>query len=163
MSVFSADRRHIPQKIPVLLDCHIQDIIDIFVLVFDFQSLSVISFAPAYLTRNINIEQKMHLDLDDSVTAARLTASALDIKAEPTFLVSSFPWHLQWQQKIPDLIKHACICRRIERGVRPIGDWSILMTLSNWSSPWISLCLPGMVLARFRSLASCLVQNLIDQ
>ena len=43
-----------------------------------------------------------------------------------------------------------------DRGVLPIGDWSISITLSNWSIPIISSCLPGIHLARFRSLASLL-------
>ena len=62
----------------------------------------------------------MHLDLDDSVTAARLTASALDIKAKPAFLVPSGLGICSGSKKIPDLIKHACICRRI--GARCTSD-----------------------------------------
>jgi len=38
-------------------------------------------------------------------------------------------------------------------GVRPMGDWSILMTLSSFSSPSISSCLPALVLALFSSFA----------
>ena len=30
-----------------------------------------------------------------------------------------------------------------ERGVRPIGDWSIRITLSTWSAPLSSRCAPG--------------------
>ena len=44
----------------------------------------------------------------------------------------------------------------MERGVRPMGDWSILMTLSSLSIPYISRCFPGTSYARFRSLASLL-------
>ena len=43
-----------------------------------------------------------------------------------------------------------------ERGVRPIGDWSISITLSNCSSPLIDLCLPGMHLARLSCFARLL-------
>ena len=34
----------------------------------------------------------------------------------------------------------------LERGVLPIGDWSMLMILSIFSMPLISLCLPGLPL-----------------
>lgn len=41
----------------------------------------------------------------------------------------------------------------LDRGVLPIGDWSILIILSIFSIPFISLHLPGFSLAPFRSLA----------
>ena len=50
-----------------------------------------------------------------------------------------------------------------ERGVRPIGDWSIAMILSSCSIPWIFLCFPALILARFRSLASCLYRMLFTR
>ena len=34
----------------------------------------------------------------------------------------------------------------LERGVLPIGDWSISIILSNWSIPLISSCSPGLTL-----------------
>ena len=40
-----------------------------------------------------------------------------------------------------------------ERGVLPIGDWSILIILSILSIPFISLHLPGFSLEPFSSLA----------
>ncbi len=44
----------------------------------------------------------------------------------------------------------------MERGVRPMGDWSMLITLSSFPIPEILLCFPGIVRARFKSLASLL-------
>ncbi|MPN03163.1 hypothetical protein SDC9_150388 [bioreactor metagenome] len=41
-------------------------------------------------------------------------------------------------------------------GVLPIGDWSIFITLSKFSSPRISSCIPGWHFALFKSLASLL-------
>ena len=38
-----------------------------------------------------------------------------------------------------------------ERGVRPIGDWSMSITLSSCSSPSIRSCAPGSAIAPFRS------------
>ena len=50
----------------------------------------------------------------------------------------------------------------LDRGVRPIGDWSILMILSIWSRPVIRRCAPG---AAWRGAGDChrLVQHLVDE
>ena len=44
----------------------------------------------------------------------------------------------------------------LDLGVRPIGDWSILITLSSCSIPSIPSCFPGIHLALLRSLTRCL-------
>ena len=44
----------------------------------------------------------------------------------------------------------------LERGVRPMGLWSMLMTLSRYSSPSMRSCLPGRTFTRFRSAPSFL-------
>ena len=44
----------------------------------------------------------------------------------------------------------------LDRGVRPMGDWSMLITLSRNSSPSMRSCLPARVLVRFRSAPSFL-------
>ena len=44
----------------------------------------------------------------------------------------------------------------MERGVLPIGDWSILITLSSCSIPSIFLYFPGIVLALLSCFASAL-------
>ena len=44
----------------------------------------------------------------------------------------------------------------MDLGVRPIGDWSMAMTLSSCSIPSMALCFPGMVWARFSFFASVL-------
>ena len=45
--------------------------------------------SPIDLARHIDVGQEMHLNLYDAVTAARLTASALYIKTEPSLLIAS--------------------------------------------------------------------------
>ena len=47
-----------------------------FPFIFDLQRFPVIALAAADLTRHIDIRQEMHLDLDDTVAGARLTAPA---------------------------------------------------------------------------------------
>ena len=43
----------------------------------------------ANLARYINICQEMHLNLDNTITGTGFTSSALHIKAETSFLVTS--------------------------------------------------------------------------
>src|ERR687890_715461 len=42
----------------------------------------------------------------------------------------------------------------LDRGVRPIGDWSTPTTLSTWSTPLIRVCRPGTIRAPLIWLAS---------
>jgi hypothetical protein len=42
----------------------------------------------------------------------------------------------------------------LDRGVRPIGDWSTPTTLSTWCSPDTRVCRPGTMRARLTWLAS---------
>src|SRR5690606_39941711 len=46
-----------------------------------FKRFTVISFSVAHFTRDIHIRKEMHLNLDDSVSAASFTASAFNVEA----------------------------------------------------------------------------------
>ena len=50
-----------------------------------------------------------------------------------------------------------------ERGVRPIGDWSMAISLSRCSSPSIRSCSPGVADAAVQIAAQGLDQNVVDQ
>ena len=50
-----------------------------------------------------------------------------------------------------------------DRGVRPIGDWSMRMTLSICSTPSIDLWGNGSVLARWSCLGERGIQGVIDE
>ena len=55
----------------------------------DFQSFAIIAGAVADLAGHIDIRQEVHLNLDNPITRAGLTAAALDIKAETSLLVAA--------------------------------------------------------------------------
>jgi len=55
----------------------------------NFQRFAVIACALARLACDINIGQKMHLDLDDAIALTRFAAPAFDVKAEPPRLIPS--------------------------------------------------------------------------
>jgi GMP synthase (glutamine-hydrolysing) len=73
------------------------------------QPFPVIALAAADLTRHIDIRQEMHLDLDDAVAGARLTAPAFFIEAETSFIVAFCLGIRRCRKQIPDQIK----CPRI--------------------------------------------------
>ena len=51
----------------------------------------------------------------------------------------------------------------MDRGVRPIGDWSMLMILSTWSSPVMRLCAPGPLLGAVQAVGHRLEEHLVDE
>ena len=104
---------HIFKEFHCLLDRHIEDIIDAFPFIFDLQRFPVIALAAADLTRHIDIRQEMHLDLDDTVAGARLTAPAFFIEAETSFIVAFCLGIRRCRKQIPDQIKCPRIGRRI--------------------------------------------------
>jgi hypothetical protein len=84
----------------------------------------------------------VHLDLDLPVAAADLAAPALDVEREAARLVAAGTRLLGLGEEVADLVAG------LDRGVRPIGDWSTLMILSRCSSPRMRLWLPGRMRAR---------------
>ena len=114
-----------------LLHCHVQHIINALVLIFHLQRLTVVPLALAHLAGYVYVRQEVHLNLDDSITAAGLTSAALHIKAEAAFLIALGLGISSGSKQVTDLIKDSCVGGRIGSGVRPIGDWSMAITLSS--------------------------------
>ena len=52
----------LPKKFNRLADGHIQNITDVFSFESDFKSFTVITFAVAFVTMDINIRQKIHFN-----------------------------------------------------------------------------------------------------
>ena len=110
---FIADGGHMLEERQGLLHRHVQHIKNTLSLVFYFQSFTIVALTAADLTGNIHIRQEVHLDLDDSVTAAGLTATALDIEAEASLRISLCLGVGRGCKQVSDLVKHA----RVGRGV----------------------------------------------
>ena len=102
------NRRHIFKEFQRLLHCHIQNVVDTLTLILDLQGLTVVSFPSTHLTWHIDIREKMHLDLQNSVTVAGFTSAAFHIKAESAFLVS------------PGL-RICCSCEQVSDHVKDTG------------------------------------------
>ena len=101
------------KKFQRLFHRHVQYIINCLSFIFHFQSFSVIAFSSTHFTRYIYIRQEMHLNLNDSISAAGLTASALHIEAESSFFIASRFCIRCCCEQITNQIKYTRICCRI--------------------------------------------------
>src|SRR5699024_432792 len=105
-----------------LFYCHIQNIIDTFPFVFYLKGFPAIPFSMAHLTGDIYIRKEMHLNFQDSVTAAGLAPAALYIKAESALFIASGFCIRSSGKQVPDLVKNSCIsCRIRTRGTPDRG------------------------------------------
>ena len=105
----------------------------------------------------------MHLDLDDSISAAGLTSSALHIETETSLLISPGLGICCRCKKITDLVKYSCVSSRVGTGsssnrrlvnidhlVQLVNSQDIIMLTGDHSCPVQISC-------------KSLIQNLIDQ
>src|SRR5699024_10203581 len=74
---------------------------------------TVITFAVAYFTRYEHIRQEMHFYFDDAVPPACFTAAALDVEAEPAFIVAADFCFVRLCKNISYIIEHTGISRRV--------------------------------------------------
>ena len=77
----------------------------------DLQRLAVVAFALAHLAGNVNIRQEVHLDLELTVAAAGLAASAAHVEAEAPRVVASRLRVRRGGEQVADVIKEIGICR----------------------------------------------------
>jgi hypothetical protein len=88
------------EKLECLLDRHVEHVGDRLPLVVDLQRFAVVPLATTLLTRHINVGQKVHLDLKQTVSAARLASSSGHVEREPALRVAA---HLGLRQLGEDL------------------------------------------------------------
>src|SRR5438128_5258098 len=84
-----ADARDGLEEFSGYLDGHIEHVGDALALEQDFERLAVVAFSFAGIAGNVDVGQKMHLDLDDAVALAGFAAAALDIERKPAGLVAA--------------------------------------------------------------------------
>src|SRR5207247_1067297 len=67
------DGRHVAEKTRGFIDRHVEHLGDIASFVSDLEGFTIVAFAAANLALDVNIGQKMHLDLDQPASFAVLT------------------------------------------------------------------------------------------
>jgi len=84
-----AHPRHHLEEVQRLLDRHVEHVGDGFAAEQNVQRLAVVALALADVAGDVNVGQKVHLDLDHAVALAGLAAAALDVEREAARLVAA--------------------------------------------------------------------------
>src|SRR5215469_17660245 len=71
------------------LDGHVEHVGDALALEQDLERLAIVALALADVAGDVDIRQKVHLDLDDAVALAGLAAAAFDVEGETSGLVAA--------------------------------------------------------------------------
>ena len=109
----------------------------------------------ANLTRDINIRQEVHLNLDNTITRAGFTTASLDIERETSLLITSNLGLIGLSKKVTDIVKDTCI-----------GGWIRTRCTANWTLVNINQALDMLdashrfVFARFLTVSIQLLGNL---
>src|SRR5438105_11421371 len=77
------------KKLGGFLDRHVEHVGDRLALEQHFERLAVIAFALADVAGDVDVGQKVHLDLDDAIALAGLAAAALDVEREAAGLIAA--------------------------------------------------------------------------
>ena len=77
----------------------------LFPLYWISQGVAVEALPLADIAGHIDVGQEVHLDLDETVALAGLTAPALDVEAEPPRLVAPRARFRQLGEEVPDKVK----------------------------------------------------------
>ena len=119
-----------------LVDAHLQHLGDVLALVADPQRRVVEALAAADLAGHVDVGEEVHLHQLHPVALARLAAPALDVEAEAARRRSRRPAPPASARR-PRGSRRTPWCRSpgCERGVRPMGFWSMSITLSRCSMP----------------------------
>ena len=84
-----AHPRHRLEEFQRLLDRHVEHVGDRFAAEQHVQRLAVVALALADVAGDVDVGQKVHLDLDDAVALAGLAAAAFDVEREAAGLVAA--------------------------------------------------------------------------
>ena len=156
--------RDIAKEARGLIHRHIEHVGDVLALVSDLERLAIVAPAVADLALHIDVGQKVHLDLLHPLAFARLAAPAFDIEGKAPGVVAADARRGQPGEEIADRLQtRRCRSTGFERGVRPIGVWSMTIALSICSSPWIDRMPPRPILRAVEIAEQRAPQDVIDQ
>ena len=108
-----AHPRHRLEEFQRLLDRHVEHVGDGFAAEQHFQRFAVVALALADVAGDVDVGQKVHLDLDDAVALAGLAAAALDVEREAAGLVAARLGFRQAGEPFADRREGAGIGRRV--------------------------------------------------
>src|SRR5205809_5594435 len=83
------DRRHVPEKARRFIDSQIENVRNVFPFESNLERLAVVPLAAADFALDVNVRQKMHLDLDQAAAFTVLAATAFDVETKTAGIVSA--------------------------------------------------------------------------
>ncbi len=93
------------EELDRVIDRHIKDLSDIFLLVVYFQCFRIVAVSMTDLTWHKDIWQKVHFNLDDPVTRTSFTTATFDVKGETSLLVATDFGFIGLGKQIPNIVK----------------------------------------------------------
>ena len=105
----AGDSRYIFKEAQRFLDVHIQHVKNTLPFILHLERFPVVPLPLADFAGNIDVWQKIHLNLYDTVSGAGFTPSALYVKAEPSLAESPHLRFLSLSEEVPDMCKHTGI------------------------------------------------------
>ena len=142
---------------------HIQHIKDALALVFDFQGFPVVALSFADFAGHINIGEEMHLDLDDTVSAAGFAAPSFNVEAEATLFIAPQLRFRQLGEQVPDGGENAGVRSRIGSGGSTDGRLVDVDDFVDMLQALDGFVFPRFVLGPVKMLGQAFIEDLVDQ
>ena len=114
-----------------------------------FERVPVVAAAVAHFARDVDIGEEVHLDLDIPVAPTRLAAATADVEGEAPGQVAAGSGLRSDENSFLIRSNSLVYVAALDRGVRPMGDWSMLITLSKCSPPSMRRWRPGTARERY--------------
>ena len=121
---FIQNTGNVGEKLTRVIDGHVEDVGNIFALVFDFQRFPVVARTVTNLTGYVHIGQEIHFNADNAIAVAGLAAAAFNIKAKAAGLIAAHLRFGRLAEKLADKIKDPRIGCRI--GTRCPANWRLV-------------------------------------
>ena len=158
-----ADLLLILEEVDCLLNRHVEHIRDVLALKAHLQRFAVIALAVAHLTGHIHVREKMHFDLQQTVSGAGLAAASACIEGKPSCLIASQTRILRRCKKCSNVIEQSRISRRIRArraSNRTLVDGDHLVDVFQTVD---SVALPCTQLCAMELGSQFFIENIVDQ
>jgi hypothetical protein len=142
---------------------HRKNVGDVLPAKVNFEGLPIVPLPPAEIARDIDIGEKVHLDLHNPVARAGLATTSLHIEGEPPGLV---PTHLclgELGEELPDRREHTGIGGRIRPGSPADRGLIDIDHLIDQIEPLDSVVLEGEDLRPVEVAGQLAIESLVDQ
>ena len=146
-----------------LVHRHLQHLVDVLALVAHLQRLPVVPPALAHLAGDIDIGQKVHLDLDEPVAGTGLAPAAPGVEGEASRAIAPAFGVGGGGKQVPDIVEQAGIGGGVGAGRAANGGLVDVDDLVQKLLPLDAVVLPSPGLGPVQISSQLLKQDLVDQ